>query len=381
MGRSKLKTLKETTLNTFYEVCKIQGLIINQHYVVNNINGVIKFFNGSEVLMKDLFSYPSDPNFDELGSLEITGAFVDECNQISELAWSVVKSRIRYKLDEYKLIPKILGTCNPSKGWIYTNYYLPERNKTISKEKKFLQALVTDNPFVSRFYIDNLKALPKNLRDRLLLGKWEVSDVNDLCDYDNIVNLFTNSFVLGGDYYITADIARMGADKAVILLWSGLIIKEYYEFDKSKTTDIQNAITTLRMKYKIPLSRIIADEDGVGGGVVDSLRIKGFVNNSKALGNENYQNLKTQCYYKLAECINKAEIYIEAEISTEQRERIISELEQIKADNTDSSDSKLKIISKAQIKQNIGHSPDISDAIAMRMYFLINPYNGKYSIL
>ena len=80
MGRSKLKTLKETTLNTFFELSADLGLA-NQ-YTYNAQTNIITWFNGSQIILKDLFLYPSDPNFDSLGSLEITGAFIDECNQL-----------------------------------------------------------------------------------------------------------------------------------------------------------------------------------------------------------------------------------------------------------------------------------------------------------
>ena len=101
MGRSKLKTLKETTLNTFFELTS--NLKLSTSYNFNSQTGVITWTNGSEILLKDLYSYPADPNFDSLGSLEITGAFIDECNQISFKAWQIVTSRIRYKLNEYNL--------------------------------------------------------------------------------------------------------------------------------------------------------------------------------------------------------------------------------------------------------------------------------------
>lgn len=120
MGRAKLKTLRETTLNSFLSVCSIQGLKVNTDYRINNQSNIITMRNGSEILMKDLFYYPSDPNFDELGSLEITGAFIDECNQITEKAWNIVRSRIRYKLDDNGIIPKQMGTCNPSKQFVYS---------------------------------------------------------------------------------------------------------------------------------------------------------------------------------------------------------------------------------------------------------------------
>ena len=84
MGRSELKILKETTLLSFFEVCRLQGLQAEKHFHYNAQSGNISFPNGSSIILKDLFCYPSDPNFDSLGSLEITGAFIDECNQLTE---------------------------------------------------------------------------------------------------------------------------------------------------------------------------------------------------------------------------------------------------------------------------------------------------------
>jgi len=133
IGRWKRKHLYETTLNTFWEVCKMQGINSN-HYAFNSQSGVITFFNGSEVLLKDLFLYPSDPNFDSLGSLEITGAFIDEANQVSEKAKTILKSRIRYKLDQFNLIPKVLYTCNPAKNWVYSEFYKPFKQGVLSVE-------------------------------------------------------------------------------------------------------------------------------------------------------------------------------------------------------------------------------------------------------
>lgn len=372
MGRAKLKTLKETTLNTFYEICKMQGIKNGVHFKVNHQSSTIYFFNGSEILMKDLFFYPSDPNFDELGSLEITGGFIDECNQIHPLAWTVVKSRIRYKLDEYDLIPKLLGTCNPAKNWVYKDFYKLNKEGKLEPHKKFIQSLASDNPYISKHYMDNLRDLPKAQRDRLMLGLWESFDELCLMDYESIVNIFSNDFVKNdkGKYYITIDVARKGKDKAVITVWRGFEVIELVEYPISLINELQTSVIALRTKYNIPLTSIIADEDGVGGGLVDGMNINGFINNSTAINKENYANLKTQCYYKLAEMINKNEIYISAELSEKQKESIIEELEQVKASDVDV-DGKLKIINKAEVKQAIGRSPDYSDALMMRMWFVL----------
>ena len=135
MGRSKLKALKDTTLNTFFELTSTPsdesirlGLIrldLGNQYVYNAQSNIIKWGNGSEIILKDLFLYPSDPNFDSLGSLEICGAFVDECNQIVYKAWQIVSSRCRYKLSEFGITPKLFGSCNPAKNWVYKQFYKP----------------------------------------------------------------------------------------------------------------------------------------------------------------------------------------------------------------------------------------------------------------
>jgi phage terminase large subunit len=382
MGRKKLKTLRETTLNSFLEVCKMQGLQVGVHFNLNGQTNTIEFTNGSQILMKDLFHYPADPNFDELGSLEITGAFIDEVNQVVELAWQIVKSRIRYKLDEYNLVPKMLGTCNPSKNWVYKKFYKLNKENSLEVSKAFIQALAKDNPFISKHYLDNLDSLPLAQRRRLRDGDWEYDDdPTKLIEYDNMINLFTNTHVKddSSSYYITCDVARMGKDKAIIFVWRGLELIEVHEYPISKITELQTAITGLKHKYGIGNSNILADEDGVGGGLVDNLKIQGFTNNARAINNENYSNLKTQCYYLLSEYINRDKLYISAEISEIQKQTLIEELEQVKASDIDS-DGKLKIVPKAEVKSLLGRSPDYSDALMMRMYFILNPSVNKFRI-
>lgn len=370
MGRSKLKALKETTLNTFFEQTTL--LKITSQFNYNAQSGVIYWNNGSEILLKDLYAYPSDPNFDSLGSLEITGAFIDECNQITYKAWQIVKSRIRYKIKQFGIEPKMLGTCNPAKNWVYAQFYLKDKNGTLDKDKKFIQALPTDNPHLPKSYLESLLSLDENSKQRLYYGNWEYdNDPAKLIDYEKIQNIFTNDYVPYGEPYISADIARYGSDKMVINVWKGFRVVEIFTLAKSSITETAEAIRGLALKHKVPLSNIIADEDGVGGGVVDILGCKGFVNNSKAMPVEGvdvqYQNLKTQCYFKLADMIQNGEIFVSCEDGLIIDE-LSKELEQVKRDKIDS-DGKLRLLSKEDVKKLIGRSPDYSDALMMRMYF------------
>ena len=374
IGRAALKTLKETTLQSFFFVAKEQGLKNKVHFNYNAQSNQIHFFNKSIIFLKDLFLYPSDPNFDELGSLEITDAFIDESAQISKKAFDILGSRIRFGLDENNLIPKILWTSNPSKNWNYSEFYKPHKNGELPSYRGFVQSLVTDNPFISQHYIDNLNKMPLIDKERLLYGNWEYDDdPARLIEFDKIINIFTNNFVKGGEKFITADIARFGSDKAVIMVWDGYRVIKIVAIDKCSLTDLSTRIKKLSYEYSVPLNNIVCDEDGVGGGVVDILECQGFVNNARPFEeNETvvqYQNLKSQCYFHLSYKVNLDEVFIS---ETEYKETIIQEIEQIKRHNVDK-DGKLAIIPKDKVKELLGRSPDFSDALMMRMYFELKP--------
>jgi len=376
LGRSRLDALKKTTLNTFFEVCVNWEIKSGQHYTFNAQSNIIKFYNGSEILLKDMFLYPSDPNFDSLGSLELTGAFIDEANQITQKAKNIVLSRIRFRLDENNLIPKLLLTCNPAKNWLYSEWYIPNKQNILGKDKRFLQSLVTDNPNISKHYIETLSKMDTITKERLLYGNWEYDDTEGrLFKYDNIINLFTNTYINEGEKYISVDVARFGKDSSVICVWSGWVVVKIIKYNKIGIDKLQTHVLDTAQKHKVQRSNIVLDEDGVGGGLKDILRgSKGFINNSKALGKENYQNLKTQCYYKFADKVNKGEIFIK---ETQYKQDIIQELEIIQMKDVDK-DNKLNIVGKDKMKEHLGRSPDIADALMMRCYFELNKTKITY---
>lgn len=368
IGRSKLDALKKTTLNTFFDLAST--LKITDKYNYNANEKTIKFSNGSEIILKDLFLYPSDPNFDSLGSLEITGAFIDECNQVVEKAKNVVMSRMRYKLTEYNLTPKMLMTCNPAKNWVYHTFYKPYKDNSLPKHRKFIQALLSDNKHVHSSYADALGKLDEASRQRLLLGNWEYdSDLSKLFNYESLTNLFTNEFVEYGANFITADIARFGSDKTIIGVWQGWRLEEVITLSGANVVEVADKIRQKANMLSIPMSSVVVDEDGVGGGVKDILRCQGFVNNSTPMKvegeKENFSNLKSQCYFKLADKVNDNEVYIKDQSI---RDVMIQELEQIKQKDMDK-DGKKAVIPKDQIKDLIGRSPDYADMLMMRVYF------------
>lgn len=375
IGRSKLDTLKKTTLKTFFEVAGMFGLIANKHYQYNAQSNVIRFANGSEIVLKDLFAYPSDPSFDSLGSLEITDYYVDECSQVSKKAIDIVKSRVRYKLNEYNLPPKGLLTCNPSKGWLYNEFFAPWTMGELPSHMAFIQARAIDNPHLPSSYIETLSKLPEVDRKRLLDGDWNYDDSNDaLYSTDDVLRCFRDGESTG-ELFITADIARLGKDRSVIGLWRGLSLIQVIELRRKRVTEVADAIKNLANLKYVKLGNIIIDEDGVGGGVCDIIKgTRGFRNGSKATQAERFVNLKAECYFKLAEFIEFGRMVFPSEF----RDVIVRELDMIRRKNPDG-DSKLSVTSKDEIQRMHGVSPDYADMIMMRMFFELFPNYGKYS--
>lgn len=375
IGRSKLDTLKKTTLKTFFEVASMFELQPNEHYTVNNQSNIITFANGSEIVLKDLFAYPSDPEFHALGGLELTDAYVDEAAQVSKRAIDILQSRIRFKLNQYELKPKMLLTCNPSKGWLYNEFYAPNKSGLLAQHLAFIPSLPTDNPHLPESYIETLRMLPEVDRRRLLDGDWEFDEsIDNIFAYDDLLRCFRDEPATG-EMYISADIARLGKDRSVICVWKGLHLIEINELRKQPITTVVTTIQQLCAKHAVKLSNVICDEDGVGGGVVDSLKCRGFLNGGRAKQSDRYTNQKAECYFKLAEIIEQNKLFLKVD---SYRDVIVQELDMIRRRQPEA-DGKLAVISKDEIQRMHGKSPDYADAIMMRMFFELYPNYGSYS--
>lgn len=375
VARNELRDLEESVLVTFKKVCKMYGF---SDYRYNAVKHYVRFGNGSVINFIEIKYQPSDPLFEDLGSTEYTCGWIEEVGEIHEVGAQVISKRAgRHMNDHYGIKKMIFYTCNPKKNWAKREFYDKWKKGELEKNKFYLPSLATDNPFNEKDYVADLESYKhtnKVLYERLAKGNWDYEDNPlQLTDDEMIDAIYSNNHVALGKKYITADIARFGSDKARIGVWEGWRLIEVISLDISKTTDIELAIKTLRFKHKIPRTRCIADQDGVGGGVVDGANIKGFTNNSRAIrsgkDSPNYKNLQVQCLYHLADRINNAEIWVNADLTGKERDEIKEEMSQIQSKGDPEPDRKLDCKSKADIKQAIGRSPDWRDMILMRSYF------------
>lgn len=190
IARKTIKSLKESTFNTIKTVMKQWGLKEGENYKINNLEGIVTFWNGSTILLKELEDLPSDSNFERLGSSEWTIGFVDEVSEISERAIEVLFSRLRWKTHETFKIPRLLMTTNPCITWVRSRFVQDdEGNAIVCKEgETYVPFSVFDNPDIAfrQIYEASLnKITDPAVKARLLYGNWDYVDSNDAAAYYN----------------------------------------------------------------------------------------------------------------------------------------------------------------------------------------------------
>lgn len=211
IGRKELKAIKDSTLITYFDIAKKLGYRAGIDFKYNAQEQWIDWDNGSRTIFKEMRYYPTDPNFERLGSTEYTDGFIDEVGEVSEKATEILGSRIRYKLTEfchncyfktslsevnsiledgskvYKcskcknltqgLVPKMLMSANPNHNWVKFKF-IKDKSGNVVKLKdhqKYISARVTDNPdkdFV-RNYKSQLEKMNEYDKARLLYGDWD----------------------------------------------------------------------------------------------------------------------------------------------------------------------------------------------------------------
>jgi len=145
---------------------------------------------------------PTDPNYDRLGSLNLTHNVIEEAGEIVQKARTAFTSRKNRQLNKkYGITGKTILTCNPSQNFIREQFYEPyvalgggdcqtwefenENGEPVYVEvggvrhrarRAFIRSLPTDNPFLSENYIEVLNSLPPSERKRLKDGDWDYQD-------------------------------------------------------------------------------------------------------------------------------------------------------------------------------------------------------------
>lgn len=286
------------------------------------------------------------------------------------------------------------------------------RPEDLIKSVTFIASSIRDNQILidkDPGYLGALLALPPEERAMLLDGNWKIrTDGLGLCDYLAVKNIFSNVLKPTGEKpisCITCDAARFGKDFCVLMVWRGWEVIHMSVYKKSDANDIVNHIEKLRASFGVMKSNVLIDQDGVGGDSVKLGQYRGFRARDAAKKDpdsrvvENYENLKTQCAYRLCQMqVNTGEIMFSITSSNcwiyddssllpkystkikvgakvvDVRDLLQEDLRSMKRIVKKDVKEKIKMENKDMQKAILGRSPDFGDTAMMRVLFdLIAP--------
>lgn len=399
LARKELKSLKQTTIATLIgKVHPTLGISEND-YKLNLLDSTLTYSNGSEILLLDLTAKPSDPEMESLGSLELTGAFVDEIGEVNKKPFTVLSSRVnRWKNKEYGITGKVVGSCNPSPGFVRQDYYdvyekmgggriqkWPNGSVWVNGERKtaynvYIRSTVLDNPFIDDNYIEGLRRLPPQEKKRLLEGDWNYLDEDDslfpmaLVDKMTVYDMPEKEFNEDGEEidefgkvkkfnkYIGVDPSDKGKDSTVITLVDDGIICEQLEIKSPVGKDdaigfyIASKLISFAEKKgftKHTARNITIEGNGIGASLRDALRVLGW--NVQVY--EATLQSRNDGFYGFM--VNADEGKIKILYSVIEKGEL---LKQLTAHRYDLDTGKPRVTKKKELRAVLGRSPDHADS-------------------
>lgn len=413
LARKELKSLKQTTLATLIgKVHPILGITEND-YKLNLLDSTLEYSNGSQLLLLDLTAKPSDPEMESLGSLELTGAFIDEVGEVNKKPFDILSSRVnRWMNQEYGITGKVVGSCNPSPGFVrqdffdkydelgggriqrWQNGHVWVDGERLPGYRVFVRSTVLDNPFIDPNYVENLRRMPPQEKKRLLEGDWNYMDEDDSLFKMELVDKMTvfelpkhevnedgeeideNGNVRKFNKYIGVDPSDKGKDDTVITLVIDNIIAEQLEIKSPQGRDdsigfyIASKLIAFAEKHgftKHTAKNITVEENGIGASLRDAMRAVGWNINVYTASLQS----RNEGYYQFMVDADAGKIKI--------LEKVINNgslLRQLTAHHYDLDTGKPRVTPKKELRKSLGRSPDHADS-AMIANMAVNKFKPK----
>jgi len=176
--RESHMALKRTTLQTFNKFYQTES-DYRRPVWKGDINRFV-YPNLSQIMfMGEGFDH--DKEMFKLRGVEPNGAFLDEANELQESTFDIIVSRVMAMSNIIHPQPKpiIIMTANPSHSWLKRRIYDPWKNGELPDYIAYVPAKITDNPYVPKQAIEDLKrTLPPKYFRMMVEGDWEVTLVD-----------------------------------------------------------------------------------------------------------------------------------------------------------------------------------------------------------
>ena len=171
--RASLASLKATSIPTFFKLCPKYFL---KSY--NQDTQTVTFTNGSQLIFWSE-SYDEDKELMRFQGLEVNGFAFEEANELQEATFNRCIQRAGSFIpagDKPAPDPIIIMTCTPNNSWVCELFYDRFIDGTLPPDFYFLQAHITDNPFITKnlAFMESLKNLNSFDYKVQVEGQWHL---------------------------------------------------------------------------------------------------------------------------------------------------------------------------------------------------------------
>lgn len=321
--RKSLTTIKKNTIPSYFKVLDHAGMKLDRDINLKRTEWYAEYFKtGSRIDFIDA-DQSKDPQLNKLKGLELTGALIEECNEIEQEAFEVLKTRIgRWRNEETQIRAFIMLTCNPDNNWVKSMFYDPWKSNHLPRNLYYLPALPKDNPYLGDDYMETLETMPPAQYARYALGDWDyIVDKNQLIQTiwmtAAVIDINEEDLRQYSPKYLGIDFAREGDDGTVLafgdddhLLWTE-------RFDNDRTGPVADRIEEVLDEYpELHMDLIATDAIGNGSALIDVLEERGIYIGSfkssetslRILRAFTFKNRRMEAYWLFREAVRKGDL-------------------------------------------------------------------------
>lgn len=230
-------------------------------------------------------------------------------------------------------------------------------------------------------YMNRISARGTESTTNDIVGVWrDIDSGSSMLSMDDMERFFNNSEKRDGFMRASADVA-LKSDFLVLYAFDGRHVCDIEILRGSMSDDIIPFIENFLKKNGVRKENFTYDANGLGMWLSESSAFKNksvpFNNKSAPSDSRLWNNLKSECAEKFVKAIKAGEFSISEDVLNRKffdkkhhpytvKDRLLEERRAIK--RKDGEVARFEIISKQQMKLEVGHSPDFIEALFMVMH-------------
>lgn len=369
---------RKTLIRTFKKTLNQMNLFEGTDWTWHDMAMEIRFPHNGSIISFSQADRSKDKDQMSIKGIDATGNLIDEANELEEDTFDMILSR-KGRANENGQPSINLITMNPNNGWSKRRYYDKWKKGNLPPNVKVIEFTIEDS-WQDKNDIAALFRKAKWWVERYLRNNWNYADEDQslitsyLWEKAQIYEKPEPSETFSK--YIGVDPSDAGTDTTVAtLIDNGVMIAQkelqipHREFGEDKTRDqrpISHLYTNELIKFAQQhgftarqASNIMIEENGVGVGMRDDLRKRGWQISIYHATNQS----RNEIYLGLRKSMDNGDLKIYYKDDEKYDDNTLQR--QLFAHTTDIKNEQEVVCPKSVVKAELGVSPDKADSLAI----------------